>query len=524
VYVEEVPGPRSIEGVSTSTTGFVGETERGPLTPKLVTSWADYTRWFGEFIDRAPFNNPNKYLPYAVRGFFENGGQRLFVARVAGSNSAIASGVLQGDGGDTHIDAVGPGVWGNRVAVLLRQASTVDPVTGEPPADRFRLQVLYYQGGAPDPLLDPADATSLTLDPVLLEDFDDLTSDSTQPSFIADVVNRTSRLIVIRSSEGTLTAPAEPVPHTQVTLAGGTSTPATRDDYLGTAGTGPTSQQGLAGLSLIEEISLLAIPDQVVLPGLGLDLLDQCERVKDRFAILSEHSPQAEVNEIQVVQDSAWGAVYYPWVRVSAPHTAEGSVFVPPCGHVAGIYARVDVEHGVHKAPANEVVRGLVTQSVQSGEDYLSHTLNQGQQDILNPRGINVIRDFRPEGRGIRVWGASTMSSDPEWRYLSVRRLFIFLEQSIDRGTQWVVFEPNEEATWEAVRTSIANFLTTVWRSGALLGATPEEAFFVKCDRTTMTQDDIDNGRLIYLIGIAPVKPAEFVIFRIGQKTQEAGT
>ena len=195
---------------------------------------------------------------------------------------------------------------------------------------------------------------------------------------------------------------------------------------------------------------------------------------------------------------------------------------VPPCGHVAGIYARVDVERGVHKAPANEVVRGIVRQRLQSGEEPLSHTLSKHQQDILNPRGINVIRDFRSKGRGIRVWGARTMSSDAEWKYVNVRRLFIFLVQSIDRGTQWVVFEPNDEATWAAVRRAVENFLVTVWRTGALLGTTPDEAFFVKCDRTTMTQDDIDNGRLICLIGIAPVKPAEFVIVRIAHKTLEA--
>ncbi|TFH66123.1 MAG: phage tail sheath family protein, partial [Gemmatimonadales bacterium] len=187
------------------------------------------------------------------------------------------------------------------------------------------------------------------------------------------------------------------------------------------------------------------------------------------------------------------------------------------------IYARVDTNRGVHKAPANEVVRGIVTQGLQAGEEPLSHALDKHQQDILNPRGINVIRDFRPEGRGIRVWGARTMSSDPEWKYVLVRRLFIYLEQSIYRGTQWVVFEPNQEATWTAVRTAISNFLVTVWRTGALSGATSEEAFFVKCDRTTMTQGDIDSGRLISMIGVAPTRPAEFVIFRIGQKTMEAG-
>jgi phage tail sheath protein FI len=143
-------------------------------------------------------------------------------------------------------------------------------------------------------------------------------------------------------------------------------------------------------------------------------------------------------------------------------------------------------------------------------------------QEILNPRGVNCIRDFRSEGRGILLWGARTMSSTNEWKYINLRRLFIFLEQSIDKGTQWAAFESNDEPLWSKVRQSIAAFLVSVWRSGALMGVTPDEAFFVKCDRTTMTQDDIDNGRMICLVGIAPMKPAEFVIFRISQKTIEA--
>jgi phage tail sheath protein FI len=189
---------------------------------------------------------------------------------------------------------------------------------------------------------------------------------------------------------------------------------------------------------------------------------------------------------------------------------------------VAGIYARTDIERGVHKAPANEVVRGIITRDLSNNRKPLRYTLSKGEHDILNPRGVNVIRDFRADRRGIRVWGARTMSSDAMWKYVNVRRLFLFVEESIDEGTQWVVFEPNDEMTWSAVRRSVGNFLIRVWRSGALMGATAEEAFFVKCDRTTMTQDDIDNGRLVCLIGIAPVKPAEFVIFRISQKTAEA--
>jgi phage tail sheath protein FI len=188
---------------------------------------------------------------------------------------------------------------------------------------------------------------------------------------------------------------------------------------------------------------------------------------------------------------------------------------VPPSGHMLGIYARTDVERGVHKAPANEVVRGILG---------LQRTLSKGEQDILNPYpvNINVIRDFRSNNRGIRVYGGRVITSDSDWKYVNVRRLLIFLEHSIDRGLQWVVFEPNAEPLWARVVRTVSDFLTVVWRNGALEGTKVEEAFFVKCDRTTMTQTDIDSGRLICVVGVAPVKPAEYVIIRIGLWTAHA--
>ena len=186
------------------------------------------------------------------------------------------------------------------------------------------------------------------------------------------------------------------------------------------------------------------------------------------------------------------------------------TVTIPPVGHVAGIFVQTDTTRGVHKAPANVVVQGAIA---------LEFAVTTEDQDLLNPRGVNVIRDFRSSNRGIRLWGARTMSSDPEWKYISVRRLAIYLEESIDKGTQWAVFEPNVPPLWDSIRESIENFLTMVWRDGALQGAKPEQAFFVRCDRATMTQADIDNGRLICEIGIAPVKPAEFVIIRIRHQT-----
>ena len=198
-------------------------------------------------------------------------------------------------------------------------------------------------------------------------------------------------------------------------------------------------------------------------------------------------------------------ALYFPWINVYDPLTG-GQKLIPPGGHIAGLFARSDTLRGVHKAPANEIVKGVIS---------LQANIEKGQQEILNPKGVNVIRAF--PGRGILLWGARTVSTDPLWKYVNVRRLFIFIERSIDEGTQWLVFEPNNERLWSRVIATITQFLTQVWHDGALMGTTPEQAFFVKCDRTTMTQNDIDNGRLIVVIGIAPVKPAEFVIFRIAQ-------
>ncbi|TFH41318.1 MAG: phage tail sheath family protein, partial [ANME-2 cluster archaeon] len=236
-------------------------------------------------------------------------------------------------------------------------------------------------------------------------------------------------------------------------------------------------------------------------------IVEHCEKMKDRFAILQAKQSAGDVARLEPPNDSKYAAFYYPWINMIDPVT-NNKKLVPAGGHIAGIYARSDTERGVHKAPANEVVRGA---------QELQFNLTKAEQDILNPKGVNCIRAF--PGRGIRVWGARTTSSDPLWKYLNVRRLFLYIEESIEQGTQWVVFEPNNERLWARVKQSITQFLTTVWRDGALMGLTPDEAFFVKCDRTTMTQDDIDNGRLIVMIGIAPVKPAEFVIFRIAQWT-----
>jgi phage tail sheath protein FI len=307
-------------------------------------------------------------------------------------------------------------------------------------------------------------------------------------------------------------------------LAGGFDSVATLSDstYIGTDDYEPANRTGLFTLKNEEDISLIACPGRTS-TRMQQALIDHCESMHYRFAVLDGSPPPRDsLSDVQAQRqayDTKYAALYHPWLLIPDPYPinlAQVADFaIPPSGHMLGIYARTDIERGVHKAPANEVVRGI---------KGLQRTLRQSEQDILNPFpvNINVIRDFRSNNRGIRVWGGRVITSDPDWKYINVRRLLIFIESSVERGLQWVVFEPNSESLWARVRRTVTNFLTIVWRNGALEGSRVEEAFFVKCDRTTMTQTDIDNGRLICVVGVAPVKPAEFVIIRIGLWTAHA--
>jgi hypothetical protein len=292
-----------------------------------------------------------------------------------------------------------------------------------------------------------------------------------------------------------------------------------RTEYEGRADPTQDYATGLKQFEAIEDISIVAAPgstwqastraeDVAAITNL---LVAHAEKMRYRIAVLDSHESMkiADVRKLKAKLDSKYAALYYPWVTVFDPVTRQ-PLNLPPSGFVAGIYARNDTERAVYKAPANEVVRGAI------GFETL---INTAQQEVLNPEGINCFRFF--EGRGNRLWGARTISSDPEWKYVNLRRYFAYLERSIDKGTQWAVFEPNGEALWANVRATVRDFLVNEWANGALLGDKPEKAFFVRCDRSTMTQNDLDNGRLVCLIGVAPLRPAEFVIFRVGQWTAD---
>ena len=511
VYIEEIErGPRPIEGVPTSTAAFLGETERGPIRPRLVTSYNDYKRWFGGTF------GTGKYMPYAVNGFFENGGKRLYVCRIVDETSVTATREF----GSLTLKAIGPGEWGNSVNASIGNSTTLDK-DGNPIG--FRLKMAYWanppEGFAPYDPFDKANRTKLPR-PTIAEDFDDLTLDPASPDFFEKRVGKGSELnsaLAWLDSGGEL-APEFPDLGAWGPLENGAGGAAlSSDDFVGEKAGSRDTQQGLAALLLdpYREVALVHAP----YPGGPVtDIVNKiilhCETSRFRFAVIDCEPHDSDMGNLvpreDLGTDTQYAAFYYPWVIASDPQSG-ARVLVPPGGYALGVYARTDSERGVFKAPANEIARGVLD---------LEFDINDEAQGVLNPRGVNAIRKF--PGRGIRIWGARTLSSNTLWKYVSVRRLFIFLERSIYEGTQWVVFEPNDDRLWARVKDTIRLFLRSQWREGALFGRTEEEAFFITCDRTTMSQDDILNGRLICEIGISPVRPAEFVIFRIFQQTAEA--
>jgi phage tail sheath protein FI len=353
------------------------------------------------------------------------------------------------------------------------------------------------------------------------EQYGGLTLENVPGRYYFDRINNVSQLIQVgappAAPDHTFLFPSGPDGLQIPLLNGNDGTAAPGDaDYIG-QDNGPGKRTGIQALLDIDSLSIVAVPG-ITSQGVQSALITHCENMRFRFAILDPalkaFNPEVsgDINDIQNQRDqydTKYAAIYYPRIVIDNLLTNTNKALAPS-GHIAGIYARVDDQRGVFKAPANEILGGAVD---------LEIIVNKAEQEILNPEpnNINVNRDFRHAGRGLRVWGARCITSDPDWKYINVRRLFIFIEKSIEQGTQWAVFEPNDYKLWARVSQSVSAFLTRVWRDGGLMGQKPEQAFFVKCDQTTMTQDDIDNGRLIMLVGIAPVKPAEFVIIRIGQ-------
>jgi len=648
VYVEETSfRSKSLEGVSTSTAGFVGPSRYGPVSgePELITSFLDFQRIFGGLDDlELDGARQRNFLAHAVRAFFEEGGKRLFVSRVFGFASdpqdvsgvwtkhygRIDSGSVSPDLGSVVLHARFPGAAGNmRVTFTMKVGANAltagttggspsltrvgsfdtvhvatpivvnGRVTGwTPPGGTDGLFVAVWDaandrwllaGNGPDvPLASLAAGShvrpvSLTVEVArpkvggtgfesaeLLGEFafDSRSSAALTDTFARQPLTRYGFLTVPFAievptemtiddtetdeqarSEKTLDFMRELLGYgvtatllrgqdvraderrAVYTLDGGDDGELPGDEEY--AGIEDMSQftdyiadplllpkNGLLAFEGVEDISIVAAPgytygyqdsgdafDRVF--GIQNAVINHCEKMRYRVAVLDTPSnflPTQALN-YRNLRSSDYAALYYPWVTVANP-LGEGRIDLPPSGFIAGIYARNDIEHAVFKAPANEVVRSAIDFQIR---------LNKAHQELLNPQGVNCLRYFA--GRGFLVWGARTISDDPEWKYVPVRRYFAYLERTIDRGTQWVVFESNGPQLWDNVRRTVEDFLFNEWKTGALLGDKPEEAYFVRCDRSTMTQNDLDNGRLICLIGVAVVKPAEFVIFRIGQWT-----
>ena len=547
--------------------------------PRLITSFTEFERVYGSLNEMD--SGRTAYLAHAARAYFENGGKRLYVSRVfvprVGDGAlGVASRIITDGSLNATWKARWPGAMGN-VLVQTQPMRTRVTVTASGRVQRVRdgavIEVLAPGSDPPPPNapITPGDLRIVRIDadgnqtispggaPAAnnivhlveltvtvqsgndrIDQYNELGADRAQTRYIGTVLEKDDPadenalvyldwndqlagadaialmgLLTSATAAGRLTGGNDGELPAAADFAGSEADP---DNPLLTA-------TGLAALGEIDDIAIVAMPDAATLADdlevftATQSLVTHAENLRYRIAVV-DGPPASSMNEIRRFRgqfDSKYAALYHPYVEILDPteRAAQGrppkKLLIPPSGFVCGIYARSDIERGVHKAPANEIVRGLTR---------FEANINKARQDVLNPEGINALRFF--EGRGNRVWGARTMSSDPEWKYVNVRRLFIYIEHSIDKGTQWAVFEPNGPRLWANIRQTVEDFLLVLWRDGALLGDKPEQAYFVRCDRTTMTQNDLDNGRMICLVGVAPVKPAEFVIFRIGQWTGDA--
>ncbi len=555
VYVEEVDSaPRAIEGVGTSTAGFVGMTVKGPVggAPAYCPSMAEFTRQYGGFLSEYT-HGEYRYLPLAVEQFFANGGTRCFISRVVPADAKCA----QAKSGVLSISAANPGKWGNRVVMTFETvnrrkfqvlehmdgaAYRVKTISGfgegdlvvcggelnriEGVFDNMVTFVQPFETDIVDTALVPKTVVySVEMDVQVRyegdgENYAGVNLDPASSNYLANRITKSDLVqgLALDAVDG-LVNPVSAILGEGKTsgvlvFAGGsdgTQGAVDAGTYIGTD-EGPGKRTGIQAFLENNVVSIMAVPG-ITLPEVVISLVAHCENTQSRFAIIDipqDLKKTGEILEYREMIDSTFAAMYHPWVQVFDPISRKPG-YCPPSGSVAGVYSRTDVRRGVHKAPANETI-------ACSG---LSIGFTTGEQDILNPAGVNLIRAM--PGQGIRIWGARTASSNASFKYVNVRRLFIYVEQSIKVATNWVVFEPNTAVLWNRVRMTIDGFLNGIFRAGMLFGEAPGEAYFVEIGPNTMTRDDIANGRLICEIGIAPSRPAEFVIFRVSQFTAGGG-
>jgi len=504
VYVEEFDsGIKPMEGVGTSTAGFIGMTERGKLTgvPEFVGSYGEFQRKFGGYLPKEVYKE-HRYLPMAVEQFFANGGTRCFIVRLLGEEGAATASL---DAGGIIFKACSPGAWGNNV-VLTCAPSPMDK-------SLWNLQISCLDASGK---------------PVQQEAFQDVSFDPKSDHYLCKLLEK-SLLVAVEYTPGDSDTPdlserfaaadkREDKKETDLPLIrleggadcaeGKSPADAINAALLKGIDGGPGQRTGLNALRDVPEISIVAAPGMVDAAE-QQELITHCELMENRVCVLDMPSGMNSVTDLQAFRakvNTSYAAMYHPWIQVFDP-LEKRPAYIPPSGAMIGVYARSDSTRGVYKAPANENIRNCTGLQILFGKP---------EQDMLNPVGVNLLRNV--QGLGIRVWGARTCSSDAAWKYINVRRLFIFIEETIRRNTGWAVFEPNDQLLWTKVRGTISSFLDTLWRNGALAGGGDGDSYFVNIGKgSTMTDDDILNGRLICVIGVAPVRPAEFVIFRITQ-------
>jgi hypothetical protein len=518
VYVEEIPsGVRTITGVATSITTFIGWAAQGPVGyAGLVLSWSDFQRIYGGFDARSP------YLGYAVSQFFINGGQQAYIVRLAymGDTTATltpaASATLK-QGGITFTagtpgpdgnlaQAANPGVWAENYGIAIKNQAGG--------TKRFRVQVVYA----------PAGAAAETV----VESFENLSIVSPDPigRYVVDVINKQSSFITVKVDAGTTTPPADtPTPTAAKPLSsplldkgddGTVLLPSTSVSTGSDFEVAATAAQAI--LDQIDLFNLLCIPGEIVTATVG-DFEQYCEG--RRVFLIADSDPGiTDPSKLTSIPTSGKNAAFYfPWVQAPDPLNQNRPGYFPPCGFVAGIYARTDGTRGVWKAPAG-------TEATLAGASGVAVSLNDKQNGLLNPIAANCIRNFNVYG--IVVWGARTMQGNDEigseWKYVPVRRTALFIEESLFRALKWVVFEPNDEPLWAEIRLNVGAFMQNLFRQHAFQGLTPADAYFVKCDKETTTQNDINLGIVNIVVGFAPLKPAEFVVIQIQQMAGQIAT
>ncbi|BAC92041.1 phage tail sheath family protein [Gloeobacter violaceus] len=537
VYIEEIDrGSRPIEGVATAVAGFVGFTEdvRGgaePYKPMLVTNWTQFIGYFAR-PGSDGFTDFGAYLPFAVYGWFQNGGGRCWITSIGTQLPGPKPGTPQ------PMSETGLAVQsrGNRPSLRLSlksEAAQQGSVTVQIADSGPRALPDGSEGEQP---VNTGEYFTVTVrrGDQILERFDNLTMDRDPQTQVATYVAtalQTSQFIALEDLAQTGRPLARRPGNGQYEL----SPPlvaSTIDRFARDVEGLRDERTGVRGIFEIDEITMIACPDLMRAYEANLLDLEQVHGIMEMMISMCEGSangdvpnppnrmvvldpPPDRVKPQEVVQwlaafnrRSMFAALYYPWVKVANPRNGGRPILVPPSGHIMGVWARTDEARGVYKAPANEVPRGIIG---------LGYDTNFREQELLNPLGINCIRSF--PNRGIRIWGARTLvePDKTEWRYISVRRLISYIEKSIELGTQWAVFEPNDQDLWMRVKRTISNFLERIWREGALFGATPQQAFYVKCDEELNTPETMVLGRLYIEVGVSPVRPAEFIVFRIAQ-------